>query len=75
LTAGRWSQSARHAIEAAYCDELGVPHDAAFAAALDVCRLSSCFQWIGWNPAWQAPAQHTNDWLGDAMAIADRLGW
>jgi hypothetical protein len=30
-------------------------------------------QWLGWSSEWSAPAEHANDWLSDATALAREL--
>lgn len=47
---------------------------AAFWAALDSCQLHLAVQWLGWAPHWAPPPGHAQDWLGDAVRAAERLG-
>jgi hypothetical protein len=45
-----------------------------FMRALDCCRLQLAVQLVGWASQWTPPATHTQDWLGEALHAADRLG-
>ena len=45
-----------------------------FMRALDCCRLQLAVQRLGWARQWTPPATHTQDWLGEALHAADRLG-
>jgi hypothetical protein len=56
-------------------------HRAALAAqygadieSLDVCRLHLAIQWLGWSTDWTPPKEHAHDWLGEAIALARKLG-
>jgi hypothetical protein len=79
LTAGSWSDGARLALTDAYREALAslggdvLPADE-FRAALDCCRLQIALEWLGWSAAWQPPLAHTQDWLAEALAAAERLG-
>jgi hypothetical protein len=57
-------------------DEQGtsVPHDD-FMRALDCCRLQLAVQRVGWARGWTPPASHRQDWLGQALHAAERLGF
>ncbi len=63
---GGWDAAARHRLVAAY--------GAVDEADLDRARLHLALQWLGWSPAWQAPAQHAHDWIGEAVEMTERLG-
>lgn len=72
LTAGRgWAEADRLVLCEAY---LGAPPDAEFLRDLDACRLQLALQWLGWSSSWQAPAEHAQDWLGEALRLAERFG-
>ena len=71
LMSGRWSQSDRLAMAAAYRDgaaSAGVRCTAAERLLLGAatCRLLLAIQWLGWSAEWTAPADHRNDWLTEA---------
>jgi thiamine kinase-like enzyme len=79
LTAGNWTDEQRMAIALAYHSE--VKSDAEWGAdpgqllvALEYCRLQQAVHWLGWfgrrRPYWQ----HAQEWLSEAMRIADKLG-
>lgn len=79
LTAGRWTSEQRASLLAAYRSELveagGSPRPLPeLADALEWCRLHLAMQWLGWSAGWSAPAEQAQDWLGQAVTIADRLG-
>lgn len=65
LTSG-WADDERATIVAAYGD---VPEE-----ALECARLHLAVQWLGWSPTWSPPPEHAHDWLGEALAAAERLG-
>jgi hypothetical protein len=76
LTAGSgWSANGRQSIEQAYCDAYGIRRDDQFVETLGVCRLAEAIQWLGWSPGWRAPVEHRQDWIAEAIATADRIGW
>jgi hypothetical protein len=71
-----WSDANGRRIALAYRDGMPAesrPDEETFLASLDACRLHLALQWLGWGPAWRAPAQHARDWLGEALDLADRV--
>ncbi len=79
LTAGGWDADEREALAVAYHAAL-VPYENwppapdAFLVALDFCRLHLAVQWLGWSPGWTPPPEHAQDWLGEALGLAEKLG-
>jgi hypothetical protein len=79
LTAGRWGEAERMEIAEAYRDEMEVvtgrtvPEEE-FLGSLDLCRLHVAIQWLGWSPSWSAPPEQAQDWLGEALSLARKLG-
>ena len=79
LTAGRWTDDERAELAMSYHaaldreGETWLPHDD-FMRALDCCRLQLAVQRLGWARQWTPPATHTQDWLGEALHAAERLG-
>jgi aminoglycoside phosphotransferase (APT) family kinase protein len=78
LTAGRWTAQQKTALALAYRDALaaeGFPRPPVddFLTALALCRLHLAVQWLGWSPGWRPPAEHTQDWLGEALGLAQGL--
>jgi hypothetical protein len=77
LTAG-WAPDAREAIALAYFEEqrstgwYGSP--GALLEALDLCHLQLAVQMLGWAEDWTPPRKHRQDWLGEALSKAARLG-
>jgi hypothetical protein len=80
LIAGRWTDSERLALARAYHAALAVTCDLAplredrFLEALDDCRLHLAIQWLGWSDNWTPPPEHAQDWLGEALALAQKVG-
>jgi hypothetical protein len=79
LTAGGWTAPEREALALAYhaalvpCENWPPAPDA-FLVALDYCRLHVAVQWLGWSPEWLPPPEHAQDWLGEALGLAKKLG-
>jgi hypothetical protein len=79
LTSGGWTADERKALALAYHSAL-VPRENwppapdAFLAALDYCRLHLAVQWLGWSTGWSPPPEHAQDWLGEALGLAKKLG-
>jgi len=77
LTAGRWNEGERKALALAYFSasgELGwrsTPD--VFFTALDCCYLHLAIRWLGWSAEWSPPAEHAQDWLAEALRVAERL--
>lgn len=78
LTAGGWTEGQRRRLAEAYFsawpERLARPDRHDFAVALDHCRLHLAVQWSGWSPGWSPPPDHAQDWLGEALRLADQLG-
>jgi len=79
LTAGSWTEDQRADLAASY--ERAAGHETrtwrahgGFTRALDCCRLQLAIQRLGWAKEWTPPATHRQDWLGEALHAADRLG-
>jgi aminoglycoside phosphotransferase (APT) family kinase protein len=79
LTAGRWTADEKAALALAYHAALP-PHENwppapdVFLTALDYCRLHLAVQWLGWSLEWSPPPEHAQDWLGEALSLAEKLG-
>jgi hypothetical protein len=79
LTAGKWTDAKRAALVQAYYAALasagaGWADERAFLEALDYCRLHLAVQWLGWAPDWVPPPAQAQDWLGEALRLAEQLG-
>jgi Ser/Thr protein kinase RdoA (MazF antagonist) len=72
LVSGGWSDEDREAIVSAYRSTVG---PASFSARqLDLARLHLAVQWLGWaEPSWRPPVGQQQDWLGEALALVERL--
>ena len=76
LVAGGWSDAQRTAIVQAYFEAVPPLHAWPwddFARALEYCRLHLAVQWLGWSPDWSPPHEHAQDWLAEAVRLAERL--
>jgi aminoglycoside phosphotransferase (APT) family kinase protein len=72
LVSGGWSDEDRAAIVSAYRFAIGP--DGFSTRQLDLARLSLAVQWLGWTePSWEPPPGQRHDWLGEALALAERL--
>ena len=79
LVAGRWTEDERAELAMGYRTAIGEDGETSegydnFLRALDCCRLQLAIQRLGWARQWTPPATHTQDWLGEALHAADRLG-
>jgi len=79
LTAGGWTADEKEALALAYRAALEhtenwPPSPDAFLVALDYCRLHLAVQWLGWSQDWTPPPEHAQDWLGEALGLAEKLG-
>jgi aminoglycoside phosphotransferase (APT) family kinase protein len=69
---GGWPEADREALAAAYAGEPGVPPFT--PRAFDLARLQVAIQWLGWAPPeWEPPEGQRQDWLAEAVAIAEGL--
>jgi hypothetical protein len=78
LTAGQWSEAERMSLALAYRQGLapGYPgriSDDEFLESLDCCRLHLAMQWLGWSAQWSPPPEHSQDWLAEALFLAEKL--
>jgi hypothetical protein len=79
LVSGHWTEAERTALALAYhaalTDDGGpVPSRDVFLNALDDCRLHLAVQWLGWSGNWSPPVEHRQDWLGEALRLAEKIG-
>jgi Ser/Thr protein kinase RdoA (MazF antagonist) len=70
LVSGDWSGDDREALVRAYGSVAHTsPRDLEFA------RLQLSIQWLGWAPpTWKPPPGQRQDWLAEALALAEGLG-
>jgi hypothetical protein len=75
LVAGRWTEAQRETLVRAY--RSGMPDGAEppgpWRTLLDHCRLQVAVQWLGWAQDWSPPPEHAQDWLGEALSLAEKL--
>ncbi len=79
LTAGSWSEGQRLALVRAYYDALAAEGNLTTSFEklledLDYCRLHLAVQWLGWARNWTPPKDQAQDWLGEALRVAGKLG-
>lgn len=71
LTSGNWSAEDRKAIEESYVDAAiaagAMLERPAWDNTLRLCRLHNAMRWLAWSKDWIPPAEHQNDWLGEAQ--------
>jgi thiamine kinase-like enzyme len=73
ISGSGWAEEDRAAIVAAYRSAVGP--DAFSSRQLDLARLHIAVQWLGWAPpSWDPPVGQRQDWLGEALALAETLG-
>jgi Phosphotransferase enzyme family len=75
---GGWDQGERHRLVSAYLggrDTEQTPDPTAVEEDLSRCRLHLALQWLGWSAEWRPPPEHAHDWLGEALALANELGF
>lgn len=78
LSSGGWSTEQKESIAFAYLHALPeVPaiwkDRARFLADLDHCRLHQAIVLLGWSEKWEAPPEHAQNWLAEALRIAECL--
>lgn len=74
LTGGKWKDEERQAIALAYREQMQAPPTVdVFLELLECCRLLQCVQWLGWARNWSPPAEYAQDWLAEAVRVADKL--
>ena len=78
LAAGGWNSEEKKALAKAYYAALApgdgwAPSLEELLTVLDYCRLHLAVQWLGWASGWSPPPKHTQDWLGEALALAKKL--
>ena len=76
LIAGNWSEEQKRQLARAYYLALPTPREwdwEVFLEALDYCRLHLAVQWLGWSAHWSPPPEHAQNWLREAISLAERL--
>jgi hypothetical protein len=78
LSSGAWAERERTEMAAAYHDALlseGWPNFPFedLLLALDDCRLHLAIRWLGWAPDWSPPPENAHDWLGEAIALGEKM--
>lgn len=79
LTAGGWTESEKEDLARCYYEEMvrsGAPIEpyGVFTRSLALCRLHLAVQWLGWSTDWTPPSEERQDWLQEALHVADALG-
>ncbi len=78
LTSGTWTPPERKILIEAYRETLeshnGWPPPLdQLLQLVDVCRLHLAVQWLGWAADWSPPQTHAQNWLNEALRLADHL--
>lgn len=79
LTSGKLPEGEKIAMAAAYWAATASSRSTATGdedereSILDCCRLHLAVQWLGWAPDWRPPRKQRQDWLGEALRLAERL--
>jgi hypothetical protein len=78
LTAGAWTDEEKTALALAYRDVLQAnggwhPPPEALFTTLDCCQLHLAVRWLGWSFEWSPPPQHAQNWLNEALRLAEKL--
>jgi hypothetical protein len=78
LSSGAWSERERTEMAAAYHEVLlseGWPRwpFEDLLLALDDCRLHLAIRWLGWAPDWSPPPENAHHWLGEAIALGEKM--
>ncbi len=79
LIAGGWHEEEKAALAEAYHSALAPgdrrpPTRDVFSATLESCRLHVAVQWLGWFGRRRPFGAHEQDWLGEALHLAEKLG-
>jgi hypothetical protein len=75
LSAGSWGADERRALATAYYDAATypLPPPDTFFADVERCRLHLAVRLLGWAESWTPPPWQRQDWLGEALRLADAL--
>ena len=78
LISGNWTLDQRNSMVRNYysalSDEVRDKWDfETFQIDLKCCRLQQAIQFLGWSRDWAAPPEHAQDWLDEAVTVAEQL--
>lgn len=78
LTAGKWSEEQKMSLALTYFEAQRSKsgrfmNKDDLLTALCFCQIHIAIQWLGWAPNWSPPAENAQDWLGEALRLAERL--
>jgi aminoglycoside phosphotransferase (APT) family kinase protein len=73
LTLGRWRETDRDAVIAAYAEVSKTLPPAEATEAVMLAQIHLSVQWLGWFGPYQPPPEHRLDWLNDAIERAEAL--
>ena len=76
LTAGEWNDAEKLRFVAAYHGGLNssrAPSVAELLEAVELCQLHLSVQMLGWAEEWSPPEKHAQNWLREALRLADKL--
>ena len=80
LLAGAWSEDQKKAMAQAYHARLCEVREHAqgfseFWRTVQLCRLQTAIQWLGWSASWSPPESQRQDWLAEALQTSAQLGF
>ncbi|MEY4918808.1 MAG: hypothetical protein RL616_2721 [Verrucomicrobiota bacterium] len=78
LTAGEWSDAEKRRFVAAYRSGLNskrAPSVDELMEAVELCQLHLSVQMLGWAEDWSPPEKHAQNWLREALRLADKFGF
>ena len=77
LTAGEWNDAEKLRFVAAYRGGLNssrAPSVVELLEAVELCQLHLSVQMLGWAEEWSPPEKHAQNWLREALRLAEKLG-
>jgi hypothetical protein len=79
LISGEWTADQKKKMVAAYRDALAPskgwpPSLPEMMEGVEWCQLHLAVQWLGWAPDWAPPESHAQNWLREALRLAEKLG-
>jgi Ser/Thr protein kinase RdoA (MazF antagonist) len=77
LTSGEWNEAEKLRFITAYRAGLNsrrAPSVAELLADVDLCQLHLSVQMLGWAEDWSPPEQHAQNWLSEALRLAEKIG-
>lgn len=70
LISGQWKETQQDDLIKTY---LGRKPTESTRKDIACCQLHLAIQWLGWSPDWQPPREHRQDWVSQAVYLAESL--